>query len=85
MTREQMMKNLVEAWERIRPEVIETAWDIHWTKEGGDDGPGDTDDPTDGDYVPPEDTDLRRTSSDLPVPVRTPGHSHHRRTDPATL
>jgi hypothetical protein len=54
MTRAQMAANLVAAWNKIRPEVIDSAWDIYWKRHGGDDGPGDEDDPHDGTYQPTE-------------------------------
>jgi hypothetical protein len=70
---------------KLQSEGMARARDIFWTKEGGDDGPGDTDDPTDGDHVLPEYTDLRRKSSDLLMPLRTLPRSHYRSTGRGAL
>jgi hypothetical protein len=57
-TRAQMAQNLVEAWDRITPEVIDSAWNIYWTEDGGDEGPDEKEDPKDPTYVPTTPTEL---------------------------
>ena len=44
-------QNLVDSWERITPEIIDSGWNSYWAWDGGDDGP-EEDDQRDETYRP---------------------------------